>query len=96
MLKRISRFVLAVLPYLLSVLIAAVLVPGLLYSLITVDQPGVFYSQVHKTEAMVVPNVSGRGKNALELIRRDHDAFVPDQMLLNGLAKAAEDKLVNR
>jgi hypothetical protein len=96
MLKLTSRFVLEVLPYLLSALIAAVLVPGLLYSLITLDQPGVFYSQVYETEAMVMPNVSGRGENALELIRQDHDAFAPDQMLLDGLAKAAEDNLVNR
>jgi hypothetical protein len=45
---------------------------------------------------MVMPNVSGRGENALELIRQDRDAFTPDQMLLAGLAKAAEDNLVNR
>ena len=96
MLKLTSRFVLEVLPYLLSALIAAVLVPGLLYSLTTVDQPGVFYSQVDETQAIVMPNVSGRGENALELIYQDHDAFAPDQMLLDGLAKAAEDNLVNR
>ncbi len=40
MLKLTSRFVLEVLPYLLSALIAAVLVPGFLYSLITVALPG--------------------------------------------------------
>ena len=95
MLKLTSRFVLEALPYLLSALIAAVLVPGFLYSL-TVALPGVFYSEVHATEAMVMPNVSGRGENALELIRRDHDAFAPDRVLLNGFAKAAEDNLVNR
>ena len=96
MLKLTSRFVLEVLPYLLSALIAAVLVPGFLYSLITVALPGVFYSEAHGTEAMVMPNVSGRGENALELIRQDHDAFAPDQMLMSGLAKASEDNLVNR
>ena len=85
-----------VLPYLLSALIAAVLVPGFLYSLITVALPGIFYSHVHGTEAMVMPNVSGRGENALELIRQDHDAFAPEQMLLRGLAKVAEDNLANR
>ena len=99
MLKLTSRFVLEGLPYvlsaLLSALFAAVLVPGLLYSLITVGQPRVFYSQVDETQAMVMPNVSGRGENALELIHEDHDAFAPDQMLLDGLAKAAEDNLVN-
>ena len=96
MLKLTSRFVLEVLPYLLSALIAAVLMPGFLYSLITVALPAVFYSEAHGTEAMVMPNVSGRGENALELIRRDHDAFAPDRVLLNGFAKAAEDNLVNR
>ena len=95
MLKLTSRFVLEVLPYLLSALIAAVLVPGFLYSL-TVALPGVFYSEVHATEAMVMPNVSGRGENALDLIRQDHDAFVPDQRFLGWLAKAAEDNLANR
>jgi hypothetical protein len=90
MLKLTSRFVLEVLPYLLSALVAAVLLPGLLYSMITVALPGVFYSEAHATEAMVMPNVSGRGENALELIRQDHDAFAPNQMLLRGLAKAAE------
>jgi hypothetical protein len=90
MLKLTSRFVLEVLPYLLSALVAAVLLPGLLYSMITVALPGVFYSEAHATEAMVMPNVSGLGENALELIRQDHDAFAPNQMLLRGLAKAAE------
>lgn len=44
MLKRTSTFVLEVLPYLLSALIAAVVVPGFLYS------------QHHETKAAVVPN----------------------------------------
>jgi len=96
MLKLTSRFVLEMLPYLLSALIAAVLMPAFLYSLITVALPGVFYSEAHATEAMVMPNVSGRGENALELIRWDHDAFAPGGVLLNGFAKAAEDNLVNR
>ena len=85
-----------VLPYLLSALIAAVVMPGFFYSLIAVALPGVFYSEVHGTDAMVMPNVSGRGENVLELIRQDHDAFAPDQKLLIRLAKAAEDNLVNR
>jgi hypothetical protein len=45
---------------------------------------------------MVMPNVSGRGENVLELIRQDHGAFAPDQKLLVRLAKVAEDNLVNR
>jgi hypothetical protein len=96
MLKLTSRFVMELLPYLLSALVAAVLVPGFVYSLITVTQPGVFYSEPHAMEAVVTPNVFGRGENALELIRQDHDAFAPDQMSLHGLAKAAEANLVNR
>jgi hypothetical protein len=47
MLKGTSWFVLEVLPYLLSALIAAVVVPGLLYS------------QAHETRTAVTPNVPG-------------------------------------
>jgi len=43
-LKHTSRFVLEVLPYLLSALIAAVVVPGFLYS------------QIHETKAVVAAN----------------------------------------
>jgi len=96
MLKLTSRFVLEVLPYLLSALVAAALLPGFVYSMITVALPGVFYSEAHGTEALVLPSVSGRGENALDLIRRDYDAFAPNQVLLHGLAKAAETNLVNR
>jgi|SRR5450759_1141641 hypothetical protein len=96
MLKLTSRFVLEVLPYLLSALVAAVLVPGLVYSLITVTLPGILYSQPHGMEAMVTPNGFGRGENAFELIRQDHEAFAPNQMSLHGLAKTAETNLVNR
>ena len=85
-----------VLPYLLSALIAAVLVPGFIYSLMTVALPGVFYSEARGMEAMVMPDVSGREENALELIRQDHEAFAPNQMSLHGLAKTAETNLVNR
>jgi hypothetical protein len=78
MLERTSRFVLEVLPYVLSVLIAAVVVPGFLYS------------QVHTTEAAVTPNVAGRGEHVLEMIRLDHAAFAPDDMLSdqNGQSQA--------
>jgi hypothetical protein len=47
MLKRTSWFILEVSPYLLSALIAAVVVPELLYS------------QAHETKAAVRPNVPG-------------------------------------
>ena len=46
-LKRTSWFVLEVLPYLLSALIAVIVVPGFLYS------------QAHETKAAVTPNVPG-------------------------------------
>lgn len=47
MLERTSRFVLEVLPYLLSAVIAAFVVPGFLYS------------QVQGTKVTFMPNVSG-------------------------------------
>jgi hypothetical protein len=96
MLKLTSRFVLEVLPYLLSALVAAVLLPGFLYSKITNALPGAFYSEAHATEAMVMPSVSDRGENALDLIRWDHDAFAPNPVSMHRLAKGAEDNLVNR
>lgn len=83
MLERTSRFVLEVVPYLLCALIAAVVVPGFLYS------------QAHGTKA-VMPNVPGLGENALEMIRRDHAAFASDQMLSDRPAKTAGDKLAYR
>jgi hypothetical protein len=56
---------LEVLPYVLSALIAAVVVPGFLYS------------QAYGTKAAVMPNVPDRGENVLEMIRQDHGAFAP-------------------
>jgi hypothetical protein len=56
MLERTSRFVLEVLPYLLSALIAAVVVPGFLYS------------HAHGTKAAVTPNVPRGGETTLEII----------------------------
>ena len=69
MLKLVSRFVLEVLPYVLSALIAAVVVPGFLYS------------KLYGREAAVMPNVPGRGENVLEMIRQGHGAFAPGHML---------------
>ena len=84
MLKLTSRFVLEVLPYLLSALVAAVLLPGVLYS------------PVHATKAAVAPNVAGRGENVLEMIRLDHAAFAPDHMLSDRPTKTARAKLAYR
>jgi hypothetical protein len=96
MLKLTSRFVLEVLPYLLSTLVVAVLVPGFLYSLMTVALPGILYSEAHGMGAMATLNVSDCGENALKMIRQDHDAFAPDHRLLGEVAKAAKDDLVSR
>jgi hypothetical protein len=82
--------------YLLSALVAAVLLPGFVYLLMTVALPGLIYSQVHATEATVVLNVSSWGQNAFELIRGNQDTFAPDQISLHELANMAEDNLVNR
>ena len=84
MLERTSRFVLEVFPYLLSALIAAVVVPGFLYS------------QAHETKVAVMPNIPDGGENTLEMIGRDHAAFAPGQMLSDRPAKMGGDKLANR
>ncbi len=84
MLERISRFVLEVLPYVLSALIAAVVVPGFLYS------------QVQTTKAAVTSNVASRGENVLKMIRLDYAAFAPDHMLSDRSTKTAGVKLAYR
>jgi len=83
-LERTSKFILEVLPYVLSALIAAVIVPGFLYS------------QAYGTKAAVTPNLPSRGANALEMIRQDHVASAPDRMLLDRSAKTAGDKPAHR
>ena len=75
MLVRTSRFVLEVLPYLLLALVAAVVVPGFLYS------------QAHGAKASVRPNVSE--ENTLVFIGRDHVG--PGQMLSNRPAVAGDN-----
>jgi len=84
MLKLVSRFVLEVLPYVLSALIAAIVVPGFLYS------------QVCGTKAGVTANVPSNGVDALELVRQGHAVFAPNHMLPDTPAKAAGDKLAYR
>jgi hypothetical protein len=68
MLKLVSRFVLEVLPYLLSALIAAVVVPGFLYS------------QLYGREAAGMPTTAGGGISLVELVRHDHAVFGAAQM----------------
>jgi hypothetical protein len=84
MLERTSRFVLEVLPYLLLAVIAAVVVPGFLYS------------QAHGMKTAVTPGGSGGGEKTLEMIGRSHAEFDPGQMLSDRSIKIAGDKLANR
>ena len=60
MLKLVSKFVLEVLPYVLSALIAAVVVPGFLYS------------HLYGREAAGTPVSAGGGIGLVELVRHDH------------------------
>jgi len=82
MLKGTSRFVLEVLPYVLTALIAAVVVPGFLYSRAYGNKPSV---------ALGVP---GRSENVLGIIRQGHAAS--SHMLSDSFAKAAGDKQAYR
>jgi hypothetical protein len=68
MLKLVSRFVLEVLPYVLSALIAAVVVPGFLYS------------QLYGMKAAGTPTPAG-GNSLVQLVRHDHAVFGAAQTL---------------
>ena len=70
MLKLMSKFVLEVLPYVLSALIAAVVVPGFLYS------------QLYGREAAGTQTVASAGISLVELVRHDHAVFGVLQTLL--------------
>ncbi len=74
MLKRASRFILEVLPFLLSALIAAVLVPGVLYS------------RAHGLEIGVGQDISAFSQNASPSVRHN-DAVLPREPL--GLPEGA-------
>ena len=63
MLKLVSKFVLEVLPYVLSALIAAVVAPGFLYS------------QLYGREAAGMPTPTGGGISRVEMVRHDHAVF---------------------
>jgi hypothetical protein len=69
MLKLVSKFVLEVLPYALSALIAAVVVPGFLYS------------RLYGREAAATPSPAGGGISIIELIRHEHALSGALQML---------------
>ena len=65
MLKRTSRFILEVFPYLSAALIAAVIVPRYLYS------------QVHGLRAATTPAPSTGNENTVEIVHLDQAAFAP-------------------
>jgi hypothetical protein len=67
MLERSSRFILEVFPYLSAALIAAVIVPGYLYS------------QAHGLRAAATPTFPTGNENAVEIIHWDHAAVAPLQ-----------------
>jgi hypothetical protein len=69
MLKLVSRFVLEVLPYVLSALIGAVVVPGFLYS------------QLYGRETAGTQTPDGGGISLIELVRHDHAVFGAAQTL---------------
>ena len=72
MLKSVSKFVLEVLPYVLSALIAAVVVPGFLYS------------KLYGREAAGTLTSASGGIGLLELVRHDHALFGGLQTLPGG------------
>jgi hypothetical protein len=80
-LKLVSRFVLEVLPYALSALIAAIIVPGFL--------------SAHFHAAPAVRVVDGLGSNvgALELVRGDHAAFA-EPVAISSLSSSAAQRQV--
>jgi hypothetical protein len=63
MLRLVSRFVLEVLPYALSALIAAIIVPGFLSA------------HFHATQPVRAATGADNKVGALELVRGDHAAF---------------------
>jgi hypothetical protein len=81
MLKVVSKFVLEVLPYVLSALIAAIVVPGFLNS------------QFHGTGSAGAVSIAKSTVSALELVRQDHASFAPSQGLSALSSSAAKHKL---
>ncbi len=77
MLERTSRFILEVFPYLSAALIAAIIVPGYLYS------------QVHGLKAAATPTLPTGNENAVENIHWDHAAFAPIQDGQTGVSMSA-------
>jgi hypothetical protein len=78
MLKLTSRFVLEILPYALSALIAAVVVPGFLSA------------QFHGAAPPITTSNASSSVNTVELVRRDHARFGPIQVFADKLPNGAQ------
>ena len=87
MLKLISRFVLEVLPYMLSALIAAIVVPGFLMSQLQLQL------QLHGNQLAGASNSADGTIRALELVHSDHAPFASRQTL-SRRSSSAVDQLV--
>jgi hypothetical protein len=81
MLKLVSRFVVEVLPYVLSALIVMIVLPGFLSA------------QFHGSQPAGAINRADKTVSTLELVRDDHAAFAPEQGVSNLSSSAAQDQL---
>ncbi len=88
MLKRTSKFVLQVLPYLLMALAAVVLLPRVTDSLIAAAT-SVVSSPPPEIEMETMIDPFGHDQTVLDLIRKDHEVFAP-RLSLNKITRAAE------
>ena len=67
MLERLSAFVLEVLPYVVTMVIAAALIPGFVYS------------QIHGTNAVAMPSLSVGSEKVVALSQQSHGEFTSYQ-----------------
>ena len=81
MLKLVSRFVLEVLSYVLTALIAAIVVPGFLSSQLHGSQPGTL-------------NRAERAVSAFELVHEDHSAYAREQGISSVSASPLHNQLI--
>jgi hypothetical protein len=86
MLKRTSKFVLQVLPYLLMALAAVVLLPRVT---LIAAATRVVSSPPPEIEMETMIDPFGHDQTVLDLIRKDHEVFAP-RLSLNKITRAAE------
>jgi hypothetical protein len=82
MLKLVSRFVLEVLPYVLSALIAVAILPGFLNS------------QFHGKGPASVTDISDSAVSTLEMVRQGHAAFAQGQGFSDLPVGSAQHQLI--